>query len=113
MDPLYGGACSDTPCHATHAVLTDSFALLNINVTLLNRSRLLTILQHAVDNNISAVTLQETRHRSLIVPWAQKLAAQAGFAIAFSHPPIKPTDGSSYPGGAAVLWLRHFGKFSL
>ena len=113
MDPLYGGACSDAPRHATHAVPTDCFAILNINVTLLNRSRLLTILQHAVDNNISAITLQETRHRSLIVPWAQKLAAQAGFAIAFSHPPIKPTDGSSYPGGAAVLWLHHFGKCSL
>ena len=85
---------------------------LNINVTLLTKSRLATIFDYAMANNITIISVQETRHHCREVPWAQRMAADIGFACAFSDPSLRASGGTR-EGGAAVFWSRSLGKSSI
>ena len=54
--------------NAPHALGNDfSAKMLTLNVSLLTKSRLTSILQYALENDIIVIALQETRHRDLNV----------------------------------------------
>ena len=79
---------------------------------MLTRARLISILEHAIQQDSSFILLQETRHHHKLVPWAAKCAYQYGWCIHFSEPPPLDPKGQRRHGGTAVLWQRNagFGK---
>ena len=83
---------------------------ISLNVTVLTKDRLTTVLDHAKDSSARIILLQETKHHSELVPWAARLAKSYGWNIAFSKPPTLDNRGARSTGGTAILWHRSLGK---
>ena len=90
-----GNATADTPNDK------NSMLVMTVNVTSLNKSRLLDVLGQANDAEADVVLLQETKHRTKTYPWATATAKNAGFKFHLG-PPLTDTNH----GGVAIMW-RH------
>ena len=123
-DPLVGGGSTTPNAEDLDVILglspgqkelhVDGIRILSVNVEILTKQRLTTVLQHASQfPEVTIICLQETRHSKKDGPcWAATTAALAGWNSCWSPPPPPMSNQQPTPtkGGTAVLWPKCFGK---
>ena len=110
-----GGASVSSGSEAAEAEVRDhssdgSLKILSVNVTVLTRARLETVLKLALKQGVHAICFQETRHPRGGFGWADEDLRNAGYRCQWSAEPPPDKAGRTGFGGTALAWLPSLGR---